>query len=140
MKEGCYLEFEFYEAWGGFYVHKDPDLQEFRAFRLLLLTPFDCHMTLYLDTWFTPPTVTEVKLATVLAQHVPIVAGSLANMVDLKLVGHEALTKQDLEGYATYLEFHDVQAEVIDSRLVSIMAISKEPPLLNRFSVSEPIP
>lgn len=132
------MKFQFMEAWGGFYIHKDPILGEYRSFRLLLLTPTDCHMTLFQETWGTAPSFNEVKLATVLAQHVPIVPASLINMQDLQLVGHEILTRRDLEGYAVYLELHEYQPDEIEAIVESIIAISKESPVLNRFSVSKP--
>ena len=131
---------EFHEVWGGYYVHKDPNLQEYRSFRLLLLTPTDCHMSLFHETWDTLPTFNEVKHATVLAQHVPIVAASLINMQDLQLVGHEILTRRDLDGYAVYLELQERQPDEIEAIVESIIAISKESPVLNRFSVSKPKP
>ncbi len=96
--------------------------------RLLDFNVDAVHYQIFKEKFSEPPTFEQVKHLTPLILHVPVQSGTvIKNKSDWHLLGHVALSRQDLEGYAVFLkEALGDSDEEIEKRLGRVLNLSKD--------------
>ena len=123
-------------AWGGYYASIPLDGGEIRIFRLLDFNQYAYHAALFTEKFATVPTVEELLSLSPFIGHAPIDARALVLQDDeLRLIGDRALSGDDLEGYMTYLEAHEVAEDKQNELAERLIAYSTEPPLSLRLEI-----
>jgi hypothetical protein len=121
-------------AWGGYYVSQEPPHAEYRVWRLLDFSQTAYHVALFTERFRAVPTLAEVTALRPFVGHVPLDTRALLSS-PIQLIGTVPLSPDDLEGYMTYLEHHDVPAEQRAELASRLISFSKEAPLRLRLAV-----
>lgn len=116
-------------AWGGYYASIPVNGGEISVFRLLDLNRDAYHVALFAEKFTAIPTFEELVALFPFIGHAPIDARALVRDDELRLMGVQPLTHEDLEGYMYYLDHFGVLQAEIDKLVERIMGFSHEPPL-----------
>ncbi len=116
-------------AWGGYYASTDLENGHISVFRLLDFNRDAYHAALFREKFDATPTLEKMTALSPFIGHAPIDARGLLRNKDLKLLGCKPLSREDLEGYAYYLEAHEVTADEIEKLFERILGFTTELPL-----------
>ncbi len=116
-------------AWGGYYLSKDPDSDQYSVFRLLDFNRQAYHAAIFQEGFSEVPKPEALLGLTPFIGHAPIDARALLNNHSLTLVASAPLTAEDLEGYHLYLEHHEVPSAEIEKLFSTITRFSQQAPL-----------
>jgi hypothetical protein len=115
-------------AWGGYYSNLNED-GKISIFRLLDFNSDAYHATLFQETFDTMPDLNTVKELKPFVGHVPLDTRGLLHRTDVKLLGHEILSMDDLIGYKIYRESNGWSTEEIEELANKVLSYSKGAPL-----------
>lgn len=122
-------------AWGGYYASTDSESGHISVFRLLDFNQTAYHAALFKEKFNAPPTLKEMTALSPYIGHAPIDSRGLLRNNDLKLLGCKPLSRDDLEGYAYYLEAHEVTMTEIEELFERILGFTTESPLRLRLEI-----
>ena len=122
-------------AWGGYYGSTDPESGKISVFRLLDFNRDAYHAALFKEKFDRMPTLEEVTELSPFIGHAPIDARGMVRHNDLQYLGCKPLSREELEGYAYYLEAHEVTSNDIEELFARILGFNAEPPLQLRLEI-----
>ncbi len=122
-------------AWGGYYASTDPENGSITVFRLLDFNRDAYHAALFKERFDEMPTLADMTALSPLIGHAPIDARGMVRHENLQFLGSNPLLREDLEGYAYYLEAHEVTAYDIEELFGRILGFSTESPLQLRLEL-----
>ncbi|HYF36665.1 MAG TPA: hypothetical protein VD994_15320 [Prosthecobacter sp.] len=124
-------------SWGGYYASTNAeDGGKVTVFRLLDFNTDAYQAALFTEEFASMPTLEEVADLSPFIGHVPIDARALLQNRDLRLLGSRPLSRDDLVGYAYYLEDHGMTPEEIRSLQDDILQFTQQPPLRLRLELA----
>ena len=115
--------------WGGYYVSKEKDKEEYSLLRLLDFNQQAYHAAIYQEKFSEIPLIEDILKLSPMIGHAPIDSKALAGKKEIHLVGSKELVSSDLEGYEYYLEHFEVEEKERKQLISDIIGFSKEPPL-----------
>ena len=116
-------------AWGGYYASTESEGGHISVFRILDFNRDAYHAALFKEKFTVTPKLKELTALTPFIGHAPIDARGLLRNKDLQFLGSKALSRDDLQGYAYYLEANEVTPVEIEELIVRILGITIELPL-----------
>ena len=87
------------------------------------------HGALFKETFDGMLTLEDMTARSPFIGHTPIAVRGMLLLKNLRLLGSRHLSREDLEGYACYLEAVETTVKDIEELLESMMRFSTEPPL-----------
>lgn len=121
--------------WGGYYASKDDNQSEYGVFRILDFNRDDYHVAMFKEKFSEIPKFSEIENLSPFIGHAPIDSKALLNKKSIELLGSKELEADDLDGYAYYLEAHDVEKKEIDELISKLIGFSKKPPIKLRLRI-----
>lgn len=131
-----YSAIEIELALGGYYASTDCDSGQITVFRLLDFNRDAYQAALFSETFSTTPTLKDVTSLSPFIGHAPLDSRALLrDNRRLQYLGCRPLTREDLEGYACYLEVHQVMPSEIEELFERLLQFSMGPPLGLRLEI-----
>lgn len=115
------IDFQF----GAYYASKVKG--KYEVIRLLDLTGDSYHYQIIESSFTKMPTLEQVEKIKPFIRHVPMEILALIGK-DMRLIGHHILSRDDLIGYAVYLESMSVDDEAINNHLDQLIRLSGNEP------------
>lgn len=122
-------------AWGGYYASRAEDSGEISIFRLLDFDTYAYQAALFEETFTNVPQLETLAKLSPFVAHAPIDSRRLLSRGEVTLIGSEPLNREDLEGYISYLEVHEVSKKDIDKLITEVIAFSREPMVSFRLEI-----